>query len=327
MNREDIIQALLDRILQSDWHWLKYHFSHYAKGVEHFLCAAIVDSCHEIESQIPGFSEDFSKRLGALSGREKYLPHYEQIIQLLSEMYVIRQLISAFGGEADIEHEPTAKGSKKNPEIGIRMADRSVYFEVKCREFIKHHNLRGGAEIELPSRMEGVLEQASRLSVDPQKIVLPRDNVVKDFLISANQKFLGFKVQEPDSLCILVVVWDDYIYEPISSLANPSSGLLTNASFYREDGDVVSFGNIDAILVVRHSHHIVAATKDRPPADCLADALDWGRRGKVLPKALIPVDELAQEDSDFLCDRLEAERIEDLQDVADYRPQQFVLRI
>lgn len=327
MTRDDVVKMFLTKLADCGWHWLSYHFLPYNDGYEHFLSAAIVESCVEIEAFLPGYTDKFSARLASLSGKEKYIPHYEQIIQLLSELYVIRHLVSQGHEGASFVHEPIAVGSPKNPELEMKMNGMTFYFEVKCRQYIEHHNNRGGAAIEIPSRAEGILDLVNELNAEGKSISLPRDNVVKDFLVSANKKFSGFKKQNHDAVCVLVIIWDDFAYEPISSLLNEASGLLTERSFFREDGEAVIFKYIDSILIVRQSHHLVRATRNLLPTDGLRHPLDWGKKGAVLPKALIPVAELSSDLVDCLCDLLEAHHIDALQRAADYRPQQIVLRI
>jgi hypothetical protein len=45
-------------------------------------------------------------------------------------------------------------------------------------------------------------------------VLLPRDNPVKDFLLSADAKFAAFKAQHLTFTSALVIVWDDFIQEP-----------------------------------------------------------------------------------------------------------------
>ena len=327
MEREEVIELILAKFAETNWHWLSYHFLPYKQGSEHFLAAAIVDSCLQIETRIPGFTGEFSTRLVSLSGREKFLPHFEQIIQLLSELYVIRHLVCSCPEGSLFTHEPKAKGSKKNPEVGVTTQNKKLFFEVKCRQYIEHHNNRGSAAIEIPSRMDGILDLVNSIKNERETIVLPRDNVIKDFLISADSKFAGFKKEDASTLCVLVIVWDDFAYEPISSLLNHASGLLTERSFFKENNSVVKFSNIDGILVVRLSHQLVRATRAELPVDGLLHLLNWGRKDEVLPKAFIPVSGLTNEAEKYLCDLLEAHHINDLQHVADYRPQDLVFCI
>ena len=327
MKREEIVDLILAKFAETGWHWLSYHFLPYKQGYEHFLAAAIVDSCLHIEAHIPGFTEEFATRLATLSGREKFLPHYEQIIQLLSELYVIRHLVFSFPQGSKFIHEPKAEGSEKNPEVGVTTQNKKLFFEVKCRQYIEHHNNRGAAAIEIPSRMDGILDLASSIKNEEETLVLPRDNVIKDFLVSADLKFSCFKKEDPSALCILVIAWDDFAYEPISSLLNLASGLLTERSFFKENDSAVQFSNIDGILILRVSHQLVRATRDEFPVDGLRHPLDWGRKDEVLPKAFIPVSELTKETEEYLCSLLEAHHIKELQHVADYRPQELVFRV
>ena len=274
MDRTEIAAMFGSKIILSKFHWLSYHFAGYMDGYEHFLSASIVNCCDNIEKLIPGFSSDFSDKLASFSGKEKYLPHYEQIIQALAELLVINHLCTKFPQQAVFEMEPTSGEGAKNPEIGINYEGKELYVEVKCREFISHHNNRGSAAIELPTRMSGIREVANELIRDDEHLVYPRDNVVKDFLISANEKFSGFKNNNNDCITVLVIIWDDFTYEPISSLLNAETGLLTDRSFYKEgDGTPVRFENIDAIVLVKQSHQIVRATRDELPTDGLNSRL------------------------------------------------------
>ena len=124
-----------------------------------------------------------------------------------------------------------------------------------------------------------------------------------------------------------MIAWDDFAYEPISSLLNHASGLLTERSFFKENDSAVQFSNIDGILILRVSHQLVRATRDELPVDGLRHPLDWGRKNVVLPKAFIPVSELTKGTEEYLCGLLEAHHIKDLQHVADYRPQELVFHL
>lgn len=326
MKREEVAAILVDKITNEKWHFLAYHFSQYKKGLEHFLCASIFDACLRVESEVPGYVESFANKLAEISGREMYIPHFEQIIQLLSELYVINHMVSIGLADAKYVLEPRASGSDKNPEIGVILPDKKIYVEVKCREFTTHHNNRGMASVEVPARIDGIRELASRLLKDKETIVYPRDNVIKDFLVSANEKFRGFKKEAPDAITMLVIVWDDFIYEPITSLLNEHSGLLTEKSFFRNGDQPVKFENIDAVIIVRQSHQIVAATRDQFPCDGLMHPLDWGRVGSVLPKAYVPINTSSAMDS-YLCEIMQAQHISELSHAADYRPQELVLHV
>jgi hypothetical protein len=173
--------------------------------------------------------------------------------------------------------------------------------------------------------MDGMREFAKKLLDGAEGISYPRDNVVKDFLISANDKFQSFKQRPGNVVTILVIVWDDFIYEPITALLNPHSGLLTENSFFCIDGRPAKFDNIDGVILARHSHQIVRATRDEPLFDGLRHPLDWGDAGTVLPKAYVPIS-APEEVGFFIRQMMQAHHINELQDAADYRPQEFVMR-
>jgi hypothetical protein len=58
----------------------------------------------------------------------------------------------------------------------------------------------------------------------------------------------------------------------------------------------------------------------------LKHPLDWGAKNMVLPKAYIPVNTNDKVD-EYLCQILEAHNISELTHVAEYRPQELVLRV
>lgn len=325
MNRNEVVKIFTQKITLKDFHWLSYHFDLYAKGHEHFLAASIVDCCLNVENKLPGFTDKFSDKLASLSNNFKHLPHYEQIIQLLSELLVTNYLCTRFSENAVFILEPTLGKHSKNPELGIKDDGKELYIEVKCREFIAHHNNRASAAIELPTRMDNVREIAADIVQAEETIVLPRDNVVKDFLKSANEKFEVFKQSNPNSITVLIIVWDDFTYEPVSSLLNEATGLLTEKSFYKEGDLPVKFDYINSIVLVKHSHHLVRATRDQVPLDNLTHPLDWGEKKDVLPKAYIPVNSSPEID-EYLCDLFQASHIESLKYFADFRPQEIVFR-
>lgn len=326
MDRNEIIQMLTSRILSKKFHWLDHHFLQYQAGLEHVLAASIVNCCEFIENKIPGFTERFSNKLASFSNSYMFVPHYEQIIQVLAELMVINHLCNVFTHDTEFMLEPSLVRNGKNPELGIRTGEKELYIEVKCRKFVDHHNARASASIELPSRINGFPELAQELINDGEVIVYPRDNVVKDFLISANEKFKDFKLRNIQSLTILVIVWDDFVYEAISSLLNRSSGLLTDNSFYKDDdGSTVIFDYIDAIVLIRHSHHIVHATRDEMLTEHFSHPLEWSPA--ALPKAYIPINTNPAVD-EYVCKIFQAFHINALSEsFADYRPQDLVFRI
>jgi hypothetical protein len=119
-------------------------------------------------------------------------------------------------------------------------------------------------------------------------ITYPRDNPVKDFLVSANQKFQGFKEESPDFVGILVVVWDDFVNEIVSALKHPQSGLLTENSYAKDDrGAILKYPYIDGVVVIRHLTYFVEAMAGRDLPDRL-NGFDFGEE-RALPNIFFPV--------------------------------------
>jgi hypothetical protein len=110
----------------------------------------------------------------------------------------------------------------------------------------------------------------------------------KDFLASADAKFEPFKAQGPCQ-SVLVIVWDDFIYEPITSLTSaPAKGLLTPQSFAKSADNVpLTFPHIDAVIVIRHLTYFIKAAREQPLVE-RSHAFDFGD-DTALSNVLIPV--------------------------------------
>lgn len=272
------------------WHWFRWHFE---QGHEPFVHAFIADmliACSEIELHIEGFADEFIKRLVSLSGREKDQAHYEQLLQILAELVVIRQVVVYPWPEGTCHlYEPPSDASAKNPELIIATADYRIGIEVKCPSLQEHVKSRNTNSIQGVSRAlpKDVLEKLA----EGDAITLPRDNPVKDFLISAESKFAGHHEADPSFFGILVIVWDDFINEPISALVNPASGLLTPNSFYQPDGKPPTISYTDGIVIIRHLHQIARAAGDAPLIDGRVSFIDYGEPHQFPFKALIRVTE------------------------------------
>ena len=115
---------------------------------------------------------------------------------------------------------------------------------------------------------------------------MPRDYPVRDFLIDAVRKFADFR--DETTGCLLVIVWDDFIYEPISMLVNKELGLLNANSFERtENGEARSYANIDMVVAVRHLNYFVSGSREEPLEDRVS-AMDFGE-GQALPNVSFDV--------------------------------------
>lgn len=207
------------------------------------------------------------------------------VLQILGEIYVTGGALAAADVEAGkpcFAHEPGAAG-QKNPECEVRIGGRWCAIEVKTPKLISHRNIRTENPWQLNTRLAGLRDGLKGGQT------LPRDNPVKDFLISADAKFAAYEHHRPGALRLLTIVWDDFCNEPIAALLNQNAGLLTAHSFHRDAAGVaVCYPHIDGIIIIRHQHQLIHSTRCEPLVDGVSDALGYYHRG-FPPKAFIPV--------------------------------------
>lgn len=302
------------------WHWFQYHFSFLPP---HPLACSILDACADCELCIEGLGFRFIDEIASIQGKEKHLPHYDQLLQKLAELFVLRQLLGLAWPQGTVfEHEPAVTAKGKRPELRVVTPERAYLFEVKAPSLLKHAEARNRNPVQTPGRAlpQSLLEQLA----DGGGLTLPRDNPVKDFLIDADKKFGQFKAVSAHT-SILVIVWDDHVYEPITVLTHKECGLLTPNSYFKDGaGTVVQFLNTDAVILLRHLNYIQNAAADRPLGD-RAHALDFGTVDD-LPNVFIPV--TAQLDLPaLLLEGLRTRPLDDpaCQHAAEYHPQDMVL--
>lgn len=220
----------------------------------------LTEALSRIELVCPGYAKKMIDRLGAIAGKGEV--QFEQCIQILAEVYVAEgsAVLSDRNsdGETCFVNEP-GQDKMANPEFLTTSSGISYSIEVKCPQLLNHSRQRAGNNFQLSQRLPAGLPT-------PSKPTLPRDNPVKDFLISANSKFQSELI--PDNYFrILTIVWDDFCYEPIAALLGASSGLFTPRSFYKVDGQPVEFPDIDGVVICRYQHQICRALQERPLGD------------------------------------------------------------
>lgn len=288
MTEEDLYAHFFSSPMFKQWHWFRWHFEQRLRGGDHPLAVSIVRACLDCDARIPGFAQAMANALAAISGREKHLPHWEQQLQRLCELLVIRQvLVHQWAGGTTFQWEPTFLPGGKNPELAIRTHGAIYGIEVKAPAIFDHWRRRNSRPFQLASRAISK-ENLGGLVGPSEDVTLPRDNPIKDFLISAQSKFEAFKNAQPRFFGILVIVWDDFIYEPISALIHSECGLLTENSFARDEGGgPLRFDSVDGVVVVRHLHQLIRACRGEPLADNCQHALDYGRPGEFPFKAFL----------------------------------------
>ena len=282
------VDTLWDRALAGSvgntWHWLTFNFTRGTEGSRYFTPLTL-NALAQVDEAMPGYAESMLARLEQINGREKNMQDYNAILQWLAELLVIHHLVQhPWPSSFSFQMEPTATGSKKNPEMVVTLDGvGALGVEVKCPNLDSHRRARSTNTWQLNARNV----------MSPRElnggVTLPRDNPMKDFLISSDAKFAGFRAQNADFASVLLVVWDDFINEPLSALLAPSSGLLTPASFHLDgDGQRVPYPNVDGVVVIRHQHQFAEGMANRPPVDERRHFLDYGELNDFPPHALVP---------------------------------------
>jgi len=284
-----------------------------------------MSSCASINRRAANIGADLLDELVGIGGRERDEDQYEQLLQKLAEILVIERVVNCpWPDVTTFLHEPAANPGGPRPELLVSTPDGRLVVEVKTPALFKHIRARAANAVQLPYRGVVPLDVAERLAQGT--VTLPRDNPVLDFLRDGERKFAGFR-EEPNTTSLLVIVWDDYIYEPISALVNGASGLLTQSSYSRTaTGTAEIFPNIDAIVALRHLNYFVAASREEPLID-RQNGLDFGDEN-ALPNVLFTLPG-ARPIPDFVLDALRAYPHDDpgLRMFAEYNPQDIVFWI
>lgn len=252
-------RRLYAKMCSADQGWLSYHFGHLTP-FGRYLLAALADC----ELRVPQLGYRFVKELHAV----KYVPsavdlvawkaRFEELIQKFAEILVARALCTIeWPSGTVIQFEPLNRSNGKRPEFSVRTAERLWLFEVKCPSFIAHQENRSTNLHQLPIR--GFMRDAPHMA--GETITLPRDNTMKDFLLSAQQKFAGF--DEGDVTGILIVVWDLNMYEAISVLVHPQAGLLTENSWFKADDVRVAFPDVAGVIVLNRLEQLKQGAQER----------------------------------------------------------------
>ena len=162
---------------------------------------------------------------------------------------------------------------KANPEFMLEGPKWRVLVEVKCPSLHEYEIKNRMAAQQLAARLPGVKDIMSKIS--DTELALPLDNKLKDFLVSAEKKFVSFQEVAVPTYGLLVVCWTERMFEAVSPLSNERCGLLTSASFYRKEGKVVLFPHVSGVITTQQQsflHHALAGYR---PSH-LASDLDYG---------------------------------------------------
>ena len=305
--------------------WLSYHLH---RGAPSDFGRSLLRALRDIDRAIPNLGTRLINDLAAI----RYVPAaddaaawqagFQQLLQLLAEILVIRALCNVgWPGNAVLEYEPLNPTTGRRPELSIQLGDQILLIEVKCPALIDHQNRRLDAEYHLPAR--GAAGDLFLAQGDLARLALPRDNVVKDFLISSEEKFRGFSQKRPVS-GVLVIVWDQHLYEPISSLRHAESGLFTEHSFARTPaGDRLPFDDVEGAVVLEGLSRLGAAAQETE-REGVTDPFTIDPRG--MPSAWCP-NRPETVLHPQIAEALAARPLADLDRYAEYRPQDIIFWI
>lgn len=304
----------------AEWHWLQYLFSFLPP---HPVAARIVECACECEDHLAGLGATFLSQIARLGGRNRNTDDYQAILQVMAEMLVLaRAFRLEWPGKPEFLYEPRGRQGKR-PELLIRSGGRRFMLEVKAPSLHSHQRQRSQNGFQVPGRMPAP-EMVERLARG-EPVTMPRDNPVKDFLVSAEGKFADF--DDEDGANILVIVWDDHIYEPITTLSNERTGLLTENSYLTDDeGRPKQFPHVDAIIVIRHLTYFQQGLGERPLPD-RQHLFDFGG-DRDLPNVIFPTP-WGRPVPAFIADGFRALDYREpiLERVAEYHPQEFIMWI
>lgn len=314
----DIETALRRKHEVGDWHWLQWHFNARSALYETILDALV--TCEENADQ-SGIS--IARDIGNLASDKRNADHYDEMLQSMSEVLIMNALSrSETFAQLDWRHERSPEGTNLCVDFVGEGAVGTFGVEVKAP-----------AKCQLAPTREAHLQMVARLP-DGSELAhaigatLPRDNAVKDFLISANNKFARFKACNPDFKGMLIIVWDDFVHEPMSFLHGPQ-GLLTKNSFYRDGYDnPVAFDHIGAVIVLRHLSYFSTALATDDAYAAYPELFHVGA-WEGLPNIVFPLGPKHQDAPAIAAARscFDAVPFDDpvVANGADYRPQELVL--
>ncbi len=267
MIKTNILQLFIDNIPTT--HFLNYHvhecrrFS-ISKDLHPFIYM-LNDALSVINKSDPNYAERIVKWIATLTNKEEY----EQNFSVFGEILILKrvcELADVIDGKPYLVSEPRSSKNSKNPEF--RSVINGFYYtgEVKTPSVLEYSAIRQeGFQIttHLPDRNVVLAD----------KVVNPKLLTVKDYLVSAEDKFREYiKNNEfKDDYRFLYIVWDDFINEPISALISPYCGLFTENSFYKNS----NFNLVDGVFIIRHLHQFHRIVNNKEFINGINHAFDW----------------------------------------------------
>lgn len=282
MKLSEVVTLFLDGIDERKTsHWWVWHFECARAGKLSPFFFRMCSAIGEIDDAAPGFAQAFVLRV-KITGQEP--AKYESLMAACAELYVgmgmLRVADKDEAGKLLFAVEPGAMRDKK-PEFVSCTQGIQYMVEVKCPGLLEHGKKRRQNDTQLNTRIANVKD-----ALKPG--TLPRDNPVKDFLVSAQEKFATYRsTTKARPISLLFIVWDDFGNEPIAALVSTASGLLTTNSFYRKEGQAVTFPDVDGVVVSRYQNALSHFMANRPGPDDETIPFEYHNGGGFPWKALM----------------------------------------
>jgi hypothetical protein len=285
MRDEDVLAMILESEIISRWHFFQYHFSVKARLGSQPFADAIVRAIADCERMMPGYAKRSVETLASIGGRPMHVPDYEQLLQVLSELLVVRHMVTfPWNAGPTLQFDAGATAGGKNPEVLLKWPGRAIGVEVKTPSLLAHWHRRGENPVQVLPRSP-FLEILGDVAGGKDRVTLPRDNPIKDFIASAQEKFEPLKGSEHFE-SVLVIVWDGALMEPRTALLHPKSGLLTKETFAPN----LKFAAVDNIVLTPHLAQLTRASRaDSSNPWIEGDPLSYGEPGEVPFKLLVRV--------------------------------------
>ena len=150
--RIELLREATIGIMGQPWHWFSHHFQWLPPHpfAQSFIDAAVDGECH-----VSGLGYQLIRELGSIGGIDRHEPHYDQLMQKLAEILVLRQLLALpWPGGATFEHEPALTRHGKRPELKVVTPEHVYLFEVKTPSLSAHARKRAKNNLQAPARME-----------------------------------------------------------------------------------------------------------------------------------------------------------------------------
>lgn len=243
--------GLAKGIFGTRWHFLGWHVQNFTPFIR-----SVYSACIDLKAIDEDAPLRMLREIKNIGGRKNFEPHYDQLMQKLAEILVMRQVVNMpWPRETTFEIEAGVRGRLKRVDLVVSLPDGEKFgFEIKAPKYTAPARQRSEGKFQGVPPLEFQTKNADHAG-------LPRENSLRSFLRSANEKFDAFAARY-DFCGILVIVWDDWIYEGIGPLLNERSGLLTPATYSVVNGAPEVFKNIDTVLILRHLTYFAAAASE-----------------------------------------------------------------